>query len=66
MSFETDSEQTREKMLRAEENLRRYLEGSVFNLEMERQLYAAANAAREEFINHLALLWPESTPQLRP
>jgi len=60
MSFENDSEQARERMLNAEMDLRRYLEGQVFNLEMERQLFAAANAARDEFVDHLATLWPVS------
>jgi hypothetical protein len=60
MSFHNDSDQARERMLKAEENLRHYLEGGVFNLEMEKQLSEAANAAREEFIDHLASLWPES------
>jgi len=60
MSFENDSEQARERMLSAELDLRRYLEGQVFNLEMERQLFAAANAARDEFVDHLSTLWPES------
>ena len=60
MSFQNNSEQARERMLKAEEDLRRYLEGSVFNLEMEKQLSAAANAAREGFIDQLAALCPES------
>jgi len=60
MSFQNNSEQARERMLKAEEDLRRYFEGSVFNLEMERQLSEAANAAREEFIDQLASLWPEN------
>ena len=59
MSFEHESEQAREKMLNAERDLRRYLEGQVLNLEMERQLFAAAKGARDEFIDHLATLWPE-------
>jgi hypothetical protein len=59
MSFQNDCDQARERMLEAEENLRHFLEGSVFNLEMEKQLSVAAHAAREEFIDHLASLWPE-------
>jgi hypothetical protein len=60
MTYQNNSEQARERMLKAEEDLRRYLEGSVFNLEMEKQLSAAANAAREGFIDQLASLFPES------
>jgi hypothetical protein len=62
MTYQTNSEQARERMLKAEDDLRRYLEGSVFNLEMERQLSAVANAAREGFIDQLASLCPESKP----
>ena len=59
MSFAIKSESARERMLKAEEALRHYLEGSVFDLEMERQLFAAASAAREDFIDQLASLFPE-------
>lgn len=62
MTYQHDSEQARERMLKAEEDLRRYLEGPVFNREMEKQLSAAANAAREGFIDQLASLFPESKP----
>ena len=58
MLYQSQAKLAKEKMLQAEEVLEDYIRNSIFDPEVEEQLAEAVNAARSEFIDHLALLWP--------
>lgn len=58
MSFQTQVRLAKEKMLYAERALEDYFRSPMYNPEQEEQLANAVKAARNEFIDQLALLWP--------
>jgi hypothetical protein len=58
MSSVSKTESARERMLKAEEELREYFLGSMFNIEQEKQLSEAVKSARQAFVDNLELLCP--------
>jgi hypothetical protein len=58
MSYELKTERARTAMVAAEEELRGYFDGCVFDMAKEVQLSQAVRAAREEFLDQLESLCP--------
>ena len=58
MSYVNKTELARERMLKAEEELREYFLCSMFNLEKETQLSEAVKSARQAFVENLEILCP--------
>ena len=58
MSYVSRTELVKERMVKAEEELREYFIGSMFNLEQERQLSEAVKSARQAFVDNLEVLCP--------
>ena len=58
MSYVNKTELARERMLKAEGELRQYFLRSMFNLEEERQLSEAVRSARQAFVENLEILCP--------
>jgi hypothetical protein len=58
MTYVDKTELVRERMLKAEEELRIYFLQAAFNLKKETQLSEAVKSARKDFVDNLELLCP--------
>ena len=59
MTYEINTAMAKQKMLKAEEELRQHFERSMYDPEREKELAAAVKLARNEFVNQFEVLFPQ-------